>query len=175
MTPETTNTNQVVPLSWAARVLFGCIAFAGTAVYASSFGVFDGSENLLPIARSIGIASGISWIVFGAVLLAATRCRPSVLAWADACLVAQAAGIGVLMTSVLVNLIARASDAASTENAFKMVHAAIVLAADVLMAWLFVRRARRLGMSLKMALALWVLILNGCFLLILLASPARPY
>lgn len=175
MTTQTTNTNQVAPLSWAARVLFGCIAFAGTAVYATSFGVFDRSERLLPLARSVGIASGISWIVFGAVLLAATRCRPSVLAWADACLMAQAAGISVLMASVIVNLIARASDAASTENTFKLIHAAIILAADVLMAWLFVRRARRLGMSLKMALALWVLILNGFFLLFLIASPARPY
>jgi len=167
--------NQVAPLSWAARVLFGCIALAGTAVYATSFGLFDRSEKLLPVARSIGIASGISWIIFGAILLAATRCRPSVLAWADACLIAQAAGIGVLMTSVLVNLVARASDAAPTEDAFKMIHLAIVLAADVLMAWLFVGRARRLGMSLKMALALWILALNGFFLLTLLASPARPY
>jgi hypothetical protein len=175
MAAQTANTNQVAPLSWAARVLFGCIAIAGTAVYAASFGLFDTSKNLLPVARSVGIASGISWIAFGAVLLAATRSRPSVLAWADACLIAQAAGIGVLMTSVLINLIARASDADLAQNTFKFAHAGIILAADVLMAWLFVRRAQRLGMSLKMALALWVLALNGFFLLILLASPARPY
>ncbi|MEW6207466.1 MAG: hypothetical protein AB1631_03810 [Acidobacteriota bacterium] len=170
MIAQNANTGQVASLSWAARVLFGCIAIAGTAVYAASFGVFDRSEKLLPLARSIGIASGISWIAFGAVLLAATRCRPSILAWADACLVAQAAGIGVLMASVLVNLAARASDAAPTENVFRMIHGAIILAADVLMAWLFVRRARRLGMSLKMALALWVLALNGFFLLLLIAA-----
>lgn len=162
MTAQNANTNP--SLSWAARILFGCIAIVGTVVYATSFGA-----SLLPLARRVGIASGISWIAFGAVLLAATRCRPSILAWADACLVAQAAGISVLMMSVLVNLIARASDAPPSETAFRAIHGAIILSADVLMACLFARRARRLGMSLKAALALWTLALNGFFLLLFAA------
>jgi hypothetical protein len=167
--------NEVENFSWPARTLFGLIAFAGTAVYAASFGTFEQSERVLLIARSVGVSSGISWVAFGIVLLGATRCRPSVLAWADACLRAQVAGIAVLMTSVLLNLISLASGSflLPTGGAFRTVHVGIILIADVLMATLFVRHARRLGMKPMVALVLWVFILNGFFILFLIASPVR--
>jgi hypothetical protein len=168
---------KVTPLSWGARILFGLIAFVGTVVYAASFGIFEQSENILQAAKSIGVSSGLSWIGFGAVLLGATRFRPSILAWADACLRAQAAGIAVLMASVLVNLMSLAGGSALSPSGtdFKAVHAVILIAADVLMAVLFARRATRLGMRFSLALALWIFVLNGLFILFLIAGPVPFY
>lgn len=154
-------------LSWPARFLLGFISFAGTAVYAASFALTGYRERLMPIAIAIGIASGISWIVFGLVLLLATRGRPSILAWVDTCLVTQSMGIAVLMLTALINLIVYAAGATLGDNSSALLHLGILIAADIVMAITFVRRAIRTTLNRSMALALWILALNGIFALLL--------
>lgn len=154
-------------LSWPARFLLAFISFAGTAVYAGSFALAGYREKLMPVAVAVGIASAISWPVFGLVLLMVTRSRPSILAWVDTCLVAQNIGIAVLMLSALVNLIFYASGASVSDYTSTFVHTIILLAADTVMAAIFVRRASRIALSRAKALALWIIVLNGIFVLLL--------
>ncbi|MCI0486664.1 MAG: hypothetical protein L0229_08700 [Blastocatellia bacterium] len=158
-------------LSWTGRFLFGMVAIAGTVIYAASFALIEESAKLVPVARAIGIASGVSWPVFGVILLLVTRCRPRVLAWADACLITMIAGITVLMLSALSNVAAFVIKAIESAGASTTIHTAILIAADLLMAVVFVRHARMLGLGRALAVTLWVVALNGIFaaLLILLS------
>lgn len=153
-------------LSWPARFLLGFISFVGTAVYAASFALIEFRERLMPLAVAVGIASAISWIVFGAVLLVVTRSRPSLLAWVDTCLVTQNMGIAVLMLSALVNLIFYATGASLSDSASALVHTIILISADIVMAIVFVRRAVRIALSRATALALWIVVINGVFALL---------
>lgn len=155
-------------LSWPARFLLAFISFAGTAVYAASFALTGYRERLLPMAIAVGIASGISWVAFGAVLLTVTRSQPSILAWVDTCLVTQNMGIAVLMLSAIVNLIVYLIGRTSlSDNTSTIIHTIILIAADILMAAIFVRRASRIALSRAKALLLWILALNGIFVLLL--------
>ncbi len=158
------------PLSWTTRLALGAIAIVGTIIYAASFALTSYRDSLLPIAIAIGIASAVSWPGFGVSLLMVTRCRPSVMAWADACLIAQCTGIAVLMISGALNLILYfvRPQPSSPIDGIAYLHGTIVMAADVVMAIGFVRRAKQRGMTGRVALALWVLALNGLFVAALL-------
>lgn len=145
-------------LSWGARLALGAVAVAGSAAYAASFAWAPQAGEAVRLARPIAIAAGLSWPAFGAALLLATRRRPSVLAWADACLVTMAPGIGVLLLSALLNLLHRGTTPA---------HGLVLLLSNAAMAGVFVSRARRLGMRAPLAVALWVGVLDGAFLLLL--------
>ena len=147
--------------SWPRRLLLGYVAIAGTALYAASFALVEDRENLAPIAQAIGIAAGVSWPVFGLILLLITRCRPGVLVWVDACLVTMSAGIGLLMLSTLLNLGVFVLN--FSHGVLMPLHLAILLAADTAMALVFVRRSRSLGLNWAQALVLWVIALNGVF------------
>ena len=150
-------------LSWTGRLLFGTAAIAGTCIYAASFALIEEGAKLASVATAIGIASGISWPGFGVILLFVTRCRPRILAWADACLITMIAGIVVLMLSALLNMSAFAIKASEAAGALTMIHIAILIAADLLMALVFIYLARRLGLSRLLAATLWVVALNGIF------------
>lgn len=156
-------------LTWTNRILLGVLAFAGTAVYAASFALLAGREAVLPLATAIAIAAGASWPVLGLSLLAATRLRPGILEWADVCLVTMSFGIAGLMAGVLWNLTAWLAEMStgSATGLFFYFHLAILVAADVLMAAIFMRRARALGLNAMTALMLWVLALNGTFVLVI--------
>lgn len=139
---------------WAFRVALGSAAIIGSAAYEWSFR----SGPFAALARPIAIAAGVSWAVFGGVLLAVTRSRPSVLAWADACLVTMGAGIGVLAVSVLANL-AGASSA--------VLHGCVLLASNGLMCLTFAQVALSSGLSRRTAVLLWIAVLDGVFAVLL--------
>lgn len=152
------NLIQTAQLSWPRRLVLAAVAFAGSTAYALSFAVADGGKTLVPLATAIGIAAAISWICFGLVLLMVTRCRPSVLHWADVCLVAMAYGIGVKTTSMILNLVT------SVPFAF---HTGVLIFANIVMGTIFVFRARVLGLKIFPALLLWFFVLDGLFAAIL--------
>jgi hypothetical protein len=160
-------------LSWPARFLLAFVSFAGTAVYAGSFllinhtGLVRMGDDPGALAFEVGIASAISWPLFGLAMLLVTRSRPSILAWVDTCLVTQNMGIAVLMLSALLNLILYASGSSMNYHTATIIHIIIILVADTVMAAIFVRRASRIALSRLRALALWVLVLNGIFVLLL--------
>jgi len=111
---------------------------------------------------AIAIAAGLSWIVFGAGIGAVTRFRPSVWSWADLCLRVMAIGITPLI------LAAALVWSGITET---VVHVGLLLVSNGVMLTLFARGAMVRGMPLAVALALWVLVLDGIFILLLLVRP----
>jgi hypothetical protein len=150
-------------LNWPCRLLLVGFAFGGSAIYAWSFSGVPQREQWLPVAGAIGIAAGVSWVFFGLLLLGVTRCRPAVMAWADACLVTMAAGMTIKMTTVITNLLAPPG---------AWFHLAVLLTANLVMAFVFVRQAQRLGLGLWSALGLWFGALNGLFAVVMVGLPA---
>ena len=136
------------------RFLLGLLAVGGSAAYAASFHYSGGGGWIAQGAEAVAVAAGISWILFGLALLAATRCRPSVLPWADACLVCMAVGIAILGISIVLNLL-KFTDPG--------IHAGVLVASNLAMGTVFVFRARPLGLSPAKSIALWFLVLDGTF------------
>src|SRR5437867_1666888 len=99
-----TDVTTIVPLTILRRVLLVAVAFGGSAIYALSFALAYDSSTVTAMACLVGLAAGTSWIIFGLVLLGTTHCRPTVLAWADACLVTMGAGIATKSASIVLNL-----------------------------------------------------------------------
>ena len=153
-------------LNWSRRLLLCGVAFSGSAVYAWSFAGVPQREQWLPVASAIGIAAGVSWVLLGIVLLTVTRCRPSVMAWADVCLVTMAVGIAMKMTAVFANFV-------STPSA--SFHLAVLMAANLVMACVFICRARRLGLRPLLATGLWFGVLNGLFAVVMLGLRAMGW
>ena len=145
-------------LTWPRRFLLTAVAFGGSTLYALSFANVPERARWLPIAAAIGIAAGVSWIVFGLVLLGVTRRRPSIWHWADVCLRTMAVGMTIKMTTVLANLVAPPTAG---------FHLAVLVAANLAMAAMFAGQARPLGVSVRAALALWFGVLNGVFAVVL--------
>ena len=104
--------------------------------------------------------------MFGLALLLARRAG-SAWEWFDICLRTMALGIAVLSFASVVNLAVATTASSKGSAAFVAVHLALLLAADLSMAVYFTRRARRKGMPLSLAVALWVGVLNGAFALLL--------
>jgi hypothetical protein len=155
------------PLGPVARSLYVACAFVGSAVYALSFRHRPDAQQLLPLAWSIGIAAGASWMVFGAALATMEGWRRGrVMAWFDVCLRTIAAGMLIKMGIAAANLLPAVGGSAALS--FRT-HIALLAAVDCVMAAVFVWRARGLGVGPAKALALWTLVLNGCFALLLAA------
>lgn len=106
---------------------------------------------------SVAVAAGVSWPVFGAVLLLLSRARPSVLAWADACLRTMAPGILVLAAAALLGR------AGIGGRALVLVTVAV---SNLTMLAVFLPQARRLGLAPAKAAAAWLLVLDGFFALV---------
>lgn len=161
-------------LSWPARLLLGVWAFIGTGLHAGSFAVLPGAERLLPIAVGIGISAGVSWLVVGVAVLALTRGeRRRVANWFDTCLVAMGVGECLLVGAAGVNAAAGRLGIANEPDFMMGLHLGILIAADALMSAVFAWRACKSGEKLLTAAALWVVVLNGSFAVVLWAL-ARP-
>lgn len=153
-------------LNWPQRLLLTCVAFGGSAIYAWSFAHAPQREQWLPVASAVGIAAGVSWVLFGLLLLTVTRTKPSVLAWADACLVTMAAGMTIKMTTVVANLI-------SPPGAW--FHLAVLMTANLTMAGVFIWRASWLAMHPLLAAGLWFGALNGIFTVVMFGLHAAGW
>lgn len=141
----------------ARRISFAFVAFGGSAAYAASFYLVKEAVAFRSLGLAIAVAAAVSWPAFGASLWATTRFRPSLVAWVDLCLATMAIGIAVLGISIMVNL---------AGFWHPVVHYAVLVGSDASMAVRFVLGARRLGLAPLPALALWVIVLNGTFALL---------
>ena len=146
-------------LTLSTRIALGALAFAGSAAYAASF-ARAADRRWITAMACVGVAAGFSWIIFGLILLAATRRRVGLWDWVDTCLLAMALGIAIKMTGVAMNLGGHAAPLAA--------HIAILAIADVAMGAFFVIRARRAGVGTGEGVGYW-LTLNAVFA-VLLAS-----
>lgn len=168
-----TDTADMGDLSWGRRFALGSYAFAATAIYAGSFALTDSVSRLLPLAAAIGLAAAVSWPLFGAALLARMKGRPSVLAWADACLRTMAVGNTVLLLSVGANLMRGLFWTGTQQDGnWPAVHLAVLLVANFTMAAVFTTQAGRLGMRPGLASLMWFGVLGGAFFLALAAMKA---
>jgi hypothetical protein len=141
------------------RAALAAVAFAGSAVYALSFAGAAGAQRYASHAAAVGVAAGLSWIIFGVLLIAATRGRPSVASWIDACLATMAVGIAIKMIGVVLNLVWGWNESIAPRAAqLVFVHLAILACADVAMGARFCFECRARGVSLRAALALWLAI-----------------
>jgi hypothetical protein len=148
------------PVTRAALV---AVAFGGSAVYALSFAGDAGARQWLAHATAVGAAAASSWILFGVLLIVATRGRPSIVSWMDACLATMAVGIAVKMIGVALNLVWWWKDSLAPRAAhLVLIHLAVLACADVAMGARFCAESRARGVSLRAALALW-LALNSVF------------
>jgi uncharacterized membrane protein SirB2 len=147
-------------LSFKSRLALAGLAFAGSAAYAASF-ISAAERRWMMAMACVGIAAGLSWIIFGLILLATTRRRISAWQWVDTCLLAMAVGIAIKLGGVAMNLLSR-------QTPWLAGHIAILLIADVAMGALFVMRARRLAVGAGQAVGYW-LTLNAIFAILLLA------
>jgi len=136
---------------WA---LLTSIVFAGSAWYGASV------AHALGISYSHGalwlIAStGLSWCIFGPLLIAVTR--KTAIDCADACLVTMTAGIAVLAVGGIVNISMTGAPGfgAATFNQTWVGLSNIVMAAVI------VRRFSLLNVAWYKTLAIWVLGLDG--------------
>lgn len=151
------------------RVLLAGIAVGGTLAYAASFHALPRPDRLAAAGICIGLAAGIAWPAFGAVLLLVTGARPSLIDWADACLRTMAAGIVLVAVAALLNLNARLLDpGVDALPLLAAAHVVLLACANGVMLRTFVGEARRLGLSGSTAVTLWMLVLNGTFAAILL-------
>ena len=167
-----------LPATWTGRLLLGAVAVVGTVAYAMSFRTFPtealptgnnpAGAWLAPAGAAVGIAAGLSWLFFGAVLLGITGGRPSVLAWADACLRTMAAGIGVLVAAASFNVCVAALWPLP-EGFVLCVNLVLLVNANALMGAVFYRQARRLGLGPVAAVTAWMAALNGAFALLLMS------
>lgn len=164
----TTPSARPAPLAWPVRLLFGASAFGLTALYALSFlglGVLPESCARLP--AWIGLASGASWLVFGAALLGPGRRYAAPLEWADSCLRTMLDGNLILLISVAFNL---SRVGVANDPSHLGIHLAILLAADAAMATRFTLQARHLSAPAGFALGWYLGALNGAFAAILVAA-----
>ena len=156
-------------LAWRRRLLLAAVAVSGTAAYSASFRTLPPAREmaLSAAADAVGAAAAVSWLVFGCLLLIAHQ-RPAPLAWADACLRAMAAGVAVLACGAALNVCA-APRARAGLILLPVAHGLVLAAANVVMAVVFCREARRLGVRPPAALLTWAVGLDGVFALVLLS------
>lgn len=165
MNAEITTTS--LRLRTSTRVLLGGLAIAGTAVLAATFAVSPQTHPLLPTAAMVGTATGVSWVLFGGILLLTGRRRASMESYADLCLVTMGSGMAVLITGAALNVTMVLPLWGA--GAFIGAHIVSMVAADIIMGATFTRHSGRLGFTRNQAIALWILGLNGVFALLLTA------
>lgn len=156
---------RVLAVTALRRLALGSVAAGGTVAYAWSFTRVANAGPLLPLATAVGSAAGVSWLVFGAVLLTVTGARPSIAGWVDACLHTMAVGMAVLSTATLANL----AWPAISLTWLLSVHGGALVVSNVVMAARFVARARVLGLPPAAAVTFWMVGLNATFGAILFA------
>ncbi len=147
-------------LDWRRLVRFGVLAFvavAGSLVYGAAVGAELPRARVVPLAILLTVSTGFSWLVLGALLIAFTR-KP-VLDLAETCLVTMAIGEGVLVPAAVLNW-------AFAPNLYPFNTAVLVLS-NVLMAIVFAVRLGKLGVNVRLSICLWVLGLNGTWLIFL--------
>jgi len=110
----------------------------------------------------LAIAAGLSWPVFGLALLRAGG-PGEIWAWVDVCLRTMARGMVILSIATAINLVLAAAGMRAGGTGFFAAHLGLLFTSDVTMATYFVREATRFGLSPRIALALWVGVLNGMF------------
>jgi len=135
--------------------LLTLVAVGGSLIYGAAAGA------VVPRVQSgallLTLSTGCSWVLLGLLLCAITH-KP-IISLADACLVTMAFGEGVLLVGALVDWgILVSKDSARDPLTLNVL---IVLVSNIVMAWVFVFRLRKLGVGRGVSLSLWLFGLNA--------------
>ena len=130
-------------MGWTRRLVCGIGIVAGSALYA------------LVLDPVIAVAAALSWPVFGVALLFVTKGKPSMIKWADACLNTMIVGILILSASTLLEAV---------KTTPLPVHLWVLVLSQLCMALIFLEEASRLSLRPVPAVALWLGVLDGSFL-----------
>ena len=145
----TTLQSLAVRWTWLTILVFAGSAWYGGSV-AHALGITFDRGALWLIA-----STGLSWCIFGPLLMAVTR--KDAIACADACLVTMAVGVAVLAVGGLVN-VAAAGTSGFSVAAFNWVWVGL---SNVVMAFVIVRRFSLLSVAWYRTLAVWIVGLDG--------------
>ena len=138
------------------RIKFGllsAIAVGGSLVFGAAAGSVLRHDVGLNTALLLTLSTGCSWVLLCGLLVTITR-KP-ILDLAEVCLIAMGFGEVVLLVGALADV------AMPVHNVALPVNFGIVLTSNVVMAIVFARGLQKIGVSLKLSLALWILGLNG--------------
>ncbi len=136
------------------RIAYLALALAGSGAYTASFVRYG--AHFVGAAAGEGIAAAVSWLIFAAILVRFAEDR-SLFGWIDTCLKTIAVGIAIKTIGLLLNL----CNFQMTTREFCILHIAILLIADIVMACIFVPNAMERGMGRRTAILFWLLALNG--------------
>ncbi len=123
---------------------------------------------MIGVAAAVGISAGLSWLLFGLLLLIVGRGGISLLSWMDGCLTTMSWGVGVKMVGVVVNL----SGLGGADRGLWIVQSMLLVVADIVMGFVFVEQGRLRGVRRVAAISLWIFGLN-VFMAILLPVVMR--
>lgn len=115
-------------------------------------------------ALLLTLSTGCSWLVLGALLCLLTRKRA--LDLAEACLITMAYGEAVLVSGAGIDWVLLQSN-------FRLIdpvplNVGFILVSNIVMAFVFVVRLRRLEVGVAQSLGLWLIGLNGSWPLFLM-------
>lgn len=135
------------------------IAVAGTGIYGASLRLAVREWSAWQVALCLILATGLSWCVFGPLLVVLTRRNAFVCA--HACLVTMAYGEGVLLITASLNALCYilGHPICSDPKAFNV---ACVAASNIIMAVALTRQLSSLGVPHWKTLLLWAVALDGC-------------
>ena len=149
------------------RALLCAWAFASTALYAASFLIYGKQSWFAGHAIAIALAAAASWVVLGMALLLLPRRYGTVGAWFDLCLRTIAWGYAVILGgSWALHAVTLAARGPVPWGRVHTAHAVVLGVSGLLMTMLFLRGSRRIGCPLWIALTLWIVALQGTFVLV---------
>ena len=143
--------------------LLTLVAVGGSMIFGQAAGAVLPSVSMSKGAVLLTLSTGCSWLVFGGLLWGITK-KP-VLSLAEACLVTMAYGEAVLVSGAVLDWLFIKPNLSHLSAA--PINAAIILIADCFMATIFACRLKRIGVSPKISLGLWILGLNGSWAIFL--------
>lgn len=164
-TPTAPTPDLPPPLPWPVRQWLIAFALFGSVLYAGSFALVQPLADIRAAMRAGAIAAVVAWVVFAATLIVRSNARVPTLSWIDLCLLTLRRGVRVLMIGLLLNLALRRGFAALGPWATSL-HVSIAILANLLMLSVFVRKARRRGLAPGTALTLFLLALDGTFVVV---------
>lgn len=165
--PTTTASTPALPppLPWPVRQWLVAFALFGGVLYVGSFALVQPLADIGTAMRAGVIGAIVAWIVFAAALLTRSNERVPARSWIDLCLLTLRRGVRVLMLGLLLNLMLRRGFAALGPWATSL-HVTIAILANLMMLSFFVRKARRRGLAPGTALTLFLLALDGTFVVV---------
>ena len=137
------------------------ISIGGSLVFGWSVGQVLHAQLKANVALWFALSAGVSWCIFGPILILVTKRSPLLLA--HACLVSMCYGEGILIIGALLNILIYTTDLASMlpSRAVFGLDGVVVALSNVIMAISLAVQLKNADVSVWQTLLLWNVALNG--------------